>query len=71
MPNSRRPRRRARPFWTLQRRRYLYSVAIAAVPLASAYGLITDDLVPPVIALAGAVLATGGTALGHPTPDQV
>lgn len=41
---------------TATHRRYIYGVAIAALPLLIAAGVLTDSVVPSVIALLGAVL---------------
>lgn len=70
MPNSKRPRgdRRA-SWWTLTRRRWLYGVCLAAMPVALAYGLVSPDKVAPLVGLAAAVLSMGGMALKNPTQD--
>lgn len=41
---------------TASRRRYLYGVSVAALPLLIAAGVLTDNLVPSVVALLGAAL---------------
>lgn len=55
------------PFWTLKRRRWGYGVAVALVPIAVAYGLVTAEVGTSLIVLAGAVLGVSGLALKHPT----
>lgn len=55
------------PFWTLARRRWLYGVAIALVPLAVTYGLVTAEVATALVVLSGAVLGVSGVALKHPT----
>jgi hypothetical protein len=50
-------------------RAWLYRIAMAAVPLLVAYGAVSSDKVPLIIAAIGAVLAPA-VALGNITPDQ-
>lgn len=60
-------------FWTAARRRWLYQVAVAAVPLLIAIGFLTPDLAQLVLNVVAAVLGVGaGTmALTNLTPDNV
>lgn len=66
-PTPKRDRSKRGTWWTLARRRWAYGIAIALVPLAASIGLITQDLVVPLIALAAAVLGISGLALANPT----
>lgn len=50
-------------------RRYIYGVAMAAVPLLVAIGVVSDDLAPLVVAMAGAILVPG-MALANATDDR-
>ncbi|WP_449279618.1 hypothetical protein [Leucobacter sp. GX0328] len=68
-PRRRRDRGARGTWWTLRRRRYLYGLAAAAVPVAVSYGLVSGDQTVPLLALAAAVLGTTGTALANPTPE--
>lgn len=56
-------------WWTLKRRRWLYGVATALVPVATVYGLTTDAQAAPLLALAGALLGVTGLALANPTEN--
>ncbi len=56
-------------FWTLRRRRYLYGIAVAAVPLVLSRGWATPAEAVQLLALSAAVLGVAGTALAHPTPE--
>jgi uncharacterized membrane protein len=60
-------------FWNAARRRWLYQVAVAAVPLLIAIGFLTPDLAQLVLNVIAAVLGVGaGTmALTNVTPDNV
>jgi uncharacterized membrane protein len=60
-------------FWTSARRRWLYQVAVAAVPLMIAIGFLTEDIAQLVLNVLAAILGVGaGTmALTHLTPDNV
>ena len=62
-------RRQRRKLNTLRNRRYLYGIAVAAAPVAVAYGLATSDQLAPLLGLAAAVLGVGGVALANPTPE--
>ena len=62
-------RRQRRKLNTLRNRRYLYGIAVAAVPVAVVYGLATADQMAPLLGLAAAVLGVGGVALANPTAD--
>lgn len=57
---------------TAARRRWLYSITTAAVPLLVAYDVVAADLAPFWLTLAAAALGTLSpvVALGHITPDQ-
>lgn len=48
-------------------RSWLYGIATAAIPLLSAYGIISEQTTPLWIALAGAILATGTALAYRPT----
>lgn len=52
----------------LKTRRYVYGIALAAVPLLIVYGLITAEVAPLWVAMAGAVLVPG-LALANPTEE--
>lgn len=60
-------------FWTAERRRWVYQVAVAAVPLLIAIGFLTEDIATLVLNVLAAVLGVGaGTmALTNVTPDNV
>jgi hypothetical protein len=49
-------------------RKWIYGVALAAVPLLVALGILEDSIAPLVIALVGAVIAPS-LALANVTPD--
>ena len=48
-------------------RSWLYGITTALIPLLSAYGVISDQIAPLWIALAGAILATGTALAYRPT----
>ena len=50
-------------------RAWMYRIALTVVPLLVAYGAISSDKVPLIIALIGSVLAPA-VALGNITPDK-
>lgn len=50
------------------RRRWVYGVAIATVPLLIALGKITDDVAPSIVAILGALFVPG-LSLANVTPD--
>jgi len=60
-------------FWTADRRRWLYQVAVAAVPLMIALGFLTDDIAQLVLNALAAILGVGAgsMALTNLTPDDV
>lgn len=60
-------------FWTATRRRQVYQVAVALVPLLIAAGFLTPDLAQMALNVVAAVLGVGaGTlALTNVTPDNV
>ena len=60
-------------FWTAARRRWLYQVVVAAVPLLIAIGFLTPDIAQLVLNVVAAILGVGaGTmALTNLTPDNV
>jgi uncharacterized membrane protein len=60
-------------FWTADRRRWLYQVAVAAVPLMIAIGFLTEDIAQLVLNVLAAVLGVGAgaMALTNLTPDNV
>jgi len=60
-------------FWIAERRRWLYQVAVAAVPLLIAIGFLTEDIAQLVLNVIAAVLGVGAgsMALTNLTPDNV
>lgn len=60
-------------FWTAARRRQVYQVAVALVPLLIAIGFLTPDIAQLVLNVVAALLGVGaGTlALTNLTPDNV
>lgn len=54
-------------------RSWLYGIVTAAIPLLTAYGLLSADTAPLWIALAGSILATGTALAYRPTrtPKEV
>ena len=60
-------------FWTAARRAWLYKVAVSAVPLLIAIGIVTEDLAQLILNVIAAVLGVGagGMALTNLTPDNV
>lgn len=56
-----------KPIVTLKARRYIYGIAVALVPVAITYGLVTADQAGAMLVLVAAVLSVSGTALAHPT----
>lgn len=60
-------------FWTAERRAWLYKVAVSAVPLAVAIGIVTGDMAQLILNVVAAVLGVGagGMALANVTPDNV
>ena len=48
-------------------RSWLYGITTALIPLLRAYGVISDQIAPLWIALAGAILATGTALAYRPT----
>lgn len=60
-------------FWNADRRAWLYKVAVAAVPLLIAIGVITGDLAQLILNVIAAVLgvSASGMALSNLTPDNV
>jgi hypothetical protein len=56
------------PYIPAHIRRYIYAVALAAIPLLVAFGIIEDSQAPLWVALAGAVIAPS-LALANVTPD--
>ncbi|AUV61437.1 holin [Pontimonas phage phiPsal1] len=63
----------SKTFWTAARRRWLYQVAVAAVPLMIAIGFLTPDIAQLVLNALAAVLGVGAgaMALTNVTPDNV
>jgi len=63
----------SKTFWNAARRRWLYQVAVAAVPLLIAIGFLTEDIAQLILNVVAAVLGVGaGTmALTNLTPDNV
>jgi hypothetical protein len=60
-------------FWTMKRRSYVYSVALALVPMLVAVGFLTGDVAQLVLNVIAAILAvgSGSMALANLTPDNV
>lgn len=60
-------------FWTAGRRAWLYKVAVAAVPLLIAIGVVSGDIAQLILNVLAAVLGVGasGMALTNLTPDNV
>jgi hypothetical protein len=60
-------------WWTAERRQWLYQVAVAAVPLMIAIGLVTGDMAQLILNVLAAVLGVSATgmALTNVTPDSV
>jgi len=60
-------------WWTAERRAWLYKVAVAAVPLLIAVGLVTGDMAQLILNVLAAVLGVSATgmALTNVTPDSV
>lgn len=60
-------------WWNAERRAWLYKVAVAAVPLLIAVGLVTGDMAQLILNVLAAVLGVGagGMALTNVTPDNV
>lgn len=60
-------------WWTADRRAWLYKVAVAAVPLLIAVGIVTGDMAQLILNVVAAVLGVGagGMALTNVTPDNV
>jgi len=60
-------------WWTAERRAWLYKVAVAAVPLLIAVGLVSGDMAQLILNVVAAVLGVGagGMALSNVTPDNV
>jgi len=63
----------SKTFWTASRRRWLYQVAVSAVPLLIAIGFLTEDIAQLILNVLAAILGVGaGTmALTNLTPDNV
>ena len=55
---------------TPARRRWLYRVLLAAIPLLIMYGIIDESAAPLVIALLAAVLGLGTADAHIPTPEE-
>lgn len=60
-------------WWTAERRAWLYKVAVAAIPLLIAIGVITGEMAQLILNIIAAVLGVGagGMALSNVTPDNV
>jgi hypothetical protein len=60
-------------WWTAERRQWLYQVAVAAVPLMIAVGLVTGEMAQLILNVLAAVLgvSASGMALANLTPDNV
>ena len=68
MAEHRAPTPERLPWLTPARRKWLYVVLTAAVPLLITYGVLTETTAPLWLSLAAAVLGTG-TAAAH-TPQE-
>ena len=60
-------------FWNAERRAWLYKIAVAAVPMFVAIGIVTGDLAQLILNVLAAILGVGagGMALTNVTPDNV
>lgn len=60
-------------WWTAARRQWLYKVAVAAVPLMIAVGVVTGEMAQLILNVLAAVLgvSASGMALANLTPDNV
>jgi len=60
-------------FWTAERRAWLYKVAVAAVPLLIAVGIVTGEMAQLILNVLAAILGVGAgsMALTNLTPDNV
>ena len=60
-------------FWSMEKRSWLYKVAVAGVPLLVAIGTVTGDMAQLILNVIAAVLGVGagGMALSNLTPDNV
>lgn len=63
----------SKSFWNAARRRQVYQVAVALVPLLIAVGFLTPDIAQLVLNVIAAVLgvSAGTLALTNVTPDNV
>lgn len=50
-------------------RKYVYGIAVAAIPLAITLGVITNELAPSILAVLGAILVPG-LALSNTPSDE-
>jgi hypothetical protein len=60
-------------WWTAERRQWLYKVAVAAVPLMIAVGVVSGEMAQLILNVLAAVLgvSASGMALANLTPDNV
>jgi len=60
-------------FWSMEKRAWLYRIAVAGVPLLVAIGTVTGDMAQLILNVIAAVLGVGagGMALSNLTPDNV
>ena len=60
-------------WWTAERRQWLYKVAVAAVPVMIAVGVVTGEMAQLILNVLAAVLgvSASGMALANLTPDNV
>lgn len=60
-------------WWTAERRQWLYKVAMAAVPLMIAVGVVSGEMAQLILNVLAAVLgvSASGMALANLTPDNV
>jgi hypothetical protein len=60
-------------FWVMERRAWLYKVAVAGVPLLVAVGTVTGEMAQLIMNVVAALLGVGagGMALSNLTPDNV
>ena len=60
-------------FWDAERRAWLYKVAVTAVPLLIAIGVVTGDMAQLILNVIAALLgvSASGMALSNLTPDNI
>lgn len=68
-PKRARDRGQRGTWWTLTRRRWAYTVLVAAGGVAAVYGITTTEQLAAWLVLGAALLGVGGLALANPTKD--